>query len=151
MSQAGIVNIPEGGGITAINGINGITTSQVGSTVTIGIGVAGTVTTTNATPTTIISFPLGAVPGVYIMEGVISAFDTTDTAGAGYTWSASYRTTGAAGIEIGTDTGVIFEEVAMNAAGFDLTISGNSLLVQAVGIAATTIDWAAQFTFKFVS
>jgi hypothetical protein len=116
--------------------------------------VSGNVTTVDDTPTTIITFPLGAVPRTYTITGAITAFDVTDTAGAGYSFSGAYRTTGVAGTEINTQTGDIFEEAAMAAAGFDLLVVGNNLIVQVtgigVGLGGKTINWFAEFRFDLV-
>jgi hypothetical protein len=112
--------------------------------------VSGTVTTNNAVSTTCLTFPMGAVAGVYTIDGRITGFNTTDTAGAGYSFSGSYRTTGAAGIEIGTQDGFQFEEVAMAACDFDISAVGNNIIISVTGIALKTINWAAEFSYEFV-
>lgn len=112
--------------------------------------VQGTATTTDATPTTIITFALGSTPGVYSVQGSIEAFDITDIAGGTYAFTAGVRTTGAAAIQIGTEIKDIFEEAAMASADFDVFVSGNNLIVQVTGIAAKTIDWQSLFTYRFV-
>ncbi len=111
----------------------------------------GQVTTTDATPTTIISFALGAVPGVFYARGNIVAYDLTDVAGGAYDFSTGARTTGAAGTELGTEYKDVFEEAAMATADFNIIVSGNNLIVQVVGIVAKTIDWNAELTYRFVS
>lgn len=113
--------------------------------------ISGDVTTINATPTTIASFPLGATPGVYTFSGDITAYDVTDVAGASYGVIAGIRTTGAAGIEIGTQFDTNFEEPAMINADIDVTVAGNNVIFQVTGIAATTINWDALFNYRFVS
>jgi len=107
--------------------------------------VQGDVTTNNAVPTTCITFPLGAAAGAYVLDGRLTGFNTTDVSGGSYFFSAGARTTGAAGILIGTNFGVMFEEASMVASDFDISIVGNNLLVQAVGIAGKTINWSAEF------
>jgi hypothetical protein len=180
MSQAGIINtstgpVPptvatsyvtdSGTAVPALNVLNvltaessinidrGVETTGSGNTVTVLLTnrITGTVTTNNATPTTIISFPLGATPGVYFFDGDIVAFDSTDTAGAAYSFTSGMRTTGAAAIEIGTEFKDLFEEVAMSASDFNVIASGNSIVIQAVGIAAKTIDWNCYLNYRFVS
>lgn len=142
------------GGQTTVNNLNGIRTdgSSGGNVLTVQLTnrVQGVISTNDATPTNAITFPLGATPGVYTLDGLISAFDTTDTAGAGYFFSSSIRTTGAAGIEIGTEFTSEFEEVAMEPSDVAVLISGNNLLIQVTGIAAKAIDWLAQFTYTFI-
>lgn len=112
--------------------------------------ISGDVTTTDATPTTIITFALGATPGVYTFSGDITAFDSTDTAGGSYGVISGIRTTGAAAVEIGTQFNTNFEEPAMVTADIDVTTSGNNVIFQVIGIAGKTIDWDALFTYRFV-
>lgn len=112
--------------------------------------VTGAVTTTDATTTTIISLNLGSNPGVFIAQGDLTAYNLTDIAGASYTFEGAMRTTGAAAVEIGVEGKNVFEEVAMAAADFTISASGNNLIVQVTGIAGKTIDWNAFFTYRFV-
>lgn len=150
---ANVLNVV--GGSSTANSSNGIRTdgSSGSNTLTVQLTnrVQGTVTTANATPTTIISFSLGATPGVYTFSGDITAYDTTDIAGASYGVISGIRTTGAAAIEIGTQFNTNFEEAAMTTADIDVTVSGNNVVFQVTGIAATNIDWDALFTYRFVS
>lgn len=112
--------------------------------------ISGFISTMDATPTNIVSFPLGATAGVYSFQGSLEAFNTTDVAGAAYTWSAGVRTTGAAGVLIGTEFKDEFEEAAMSTADFDVQIVGNNLIVQVTGIALKAIDWRALIIYRFV-
>lgn len=112
--------------------------------------VRGNVTTTNATPTTIATLVLSATPGVYEINGSVAAFDVTDTAGASYSFTSGIRSTGALAIEIGTQFSTNFEELAMETADINVTVSGNSILIQVIGIAAKTIDWDCLFTYRFI-
>lgn len=142
------------GGDTSVNNNFGIRTdgSSGSNVLTIQLTnrVRGTVTTNNATPTTAVSFALGATPGVYEINGSVAAFDLTDVAGASYGFTSGIRSTGAAAIEIGTQFSTNFEEVAMTNADIDVTVSGNNVIIQVTGIAATTIDWDVLFTYRFV-
>lgn len=150
---ANILNVL--GSDTTANDNEGIRTdgSSGSNTLTVQLTnrVKGTVTTVDATPTAIITFALGATPGVYEINGSVAAFDVTDTAGASYGYISGIRTTGAAAIEIGTQFTTNFEEVAMTNADIDVTVSGNNVVIQVIGIAATTIDWDSLFTYRFVS
>jgi hypothetical protein len=141
-----------GGETTANNlfGIRTVNTAANTESVQLTNRVQGFISTNDATPNNIITFPLGATPGVYSFQGSIEAFDTTDTAGGAYTFTAAVRTTGAAAIQIGTEIKDVFEEAAMSTADFDITVSGNNLIVQVTGIAATAIDWRALVTYRFV-
>jgi len=111
----------------------------------------GSVTTSDATLTTIATFSLGATPGVYFIDGDFIGFDITDTAGAGYGFSSAFRTTGAAATEISTEFKDLFEEAAMAASDIFVAASGNNIVFQVQGIAAKTINWSCLFTFRFVS
>lgn len=113
--------------------------------------VTGSVTTIDATPTVTLTFALGATPGVYYISGDVLAFDTTDTAGAGYAFDSAVRTTGLAGTEIGTEFKDLFEEAAMSAADISVSVSANNLLVTVTGIALKTIKWNSFLTYRFVS
>ena len=108
---------------------------------------AGTVATTDATPTNVLSVDMGPFPGVLTIKGTVSAFDITDTAGAGYFFSGSYRTSGAAGTILGTKTEDSYVEAALNNASIALGVSGNSILIIVTGLAGKTIHWAAEFDY----
>lgn len=138
---------------SAANNDNGISTSGSGSTVDIILTnrSTGTVTTVDDTPTALLTFALGATPGVYIFEGNLIGFDTTDTAGGAYTFASGFRTTGAAAVEISTEFKDVFEEAAMAPCDFSIAASGNNFVLTVVGIAAKTIDWNAFLTFRVVS
>lgn len=143
------------GGDTTTNNDNGIQTdgSSGGNTLTVQLTnrATGQVTTVDATPTTIISFSLGATPGIFYFRGSIVAYDLTDVAGGAYDFSSGMRTTGAAATELGTEYKDVFEEAAMATADFNILASGNNLIVQVIGIAAKVINWNAEFTYRFVS
>lgn len=144
------------GGATTANNLNGIQTdgSSGGNILTIQLTnrATGAISTSDATPTNAITFSLGGTPSVFVFEGLIAAFDTTDTAGAGYFFTAAARTTGAAAILISApqfDTE--FEEAAMATADVNFTVSGNNVNVVVTGIVGKTIDWLAQFTYTRVA
>ena len=112
--------------------------------------ITGTITTTDATPTTLITLPLGAVAGTYIVEGDLTAYNTTDVAGASYTFVGAAVTDGATATEIGVENKNVFEQPAMTAADFALGVTGNDAFIQVTGIAGKTINWSALFTYRFV-
>lgn len=149
--QTNILNILSTDSIA--NNDNGTSTIGSGNTVTILLTnrQTGTTNTGNANPATILTFALGATPGVYYVEGDVIAFNTTDTAGAGYAFSSAVRTTGAAGTEIGTEFKDLFEEAAMATADIDISVSANDLLVTVTGIVGKSIDWNCLLTYRFVS
>lgn len=110
----------------------------------------GTVTTTDATPTTLMSVSLGATPGVFIAEGNLLGYNTTDLAGGAYTFTGAAVTTGAAATEISVEEKDVFEQAAMAAADFDISVSGNNIVVTVTGIAGKTINWSGYFLYRFV-
>lgn len=135
------------------NNDNGITTTASGDTLNVVLTNRATaqITTSDATPTTGLTFSLGATPGVFYFQGYISAFDTTDTAGACYSFVSGARTTGVVGTEIGTEFKDELEEAAMTNADFSISVSGNTFEVVLVGIAGKTINWNLYLTYNFVS
>lgn len=149
---ANILNVI--GGYTSTNNLNLIQTdgSSGGDTLTIQLTntLQGFISTMDATPTNIITFNLGATPGIYSFAGNVEGFNTTDIAGGTYFLKIAVRTTGAAGVIIGTDFSDFFEEAAMATADAIATVVGNNLLVQVTGIAATAIDWRALINYRFV-
>lgn len=179
MSQAGILNVSgaippdvpitfqtdDGNATSAANVIiftaedstdnddNGVTFTGSGNTVTLLLTNRATasVSTSDDTPTTALTFPLGAVAGVYYVEGSIVAFNSTDVAGGVYNFISGMRTTGAAATEIGTEDKAVFEEAAMADSDFAITVDGNNAIVEVTGIAGKTIDWNILLKFRFVS
>lgn len=139
---------------SSVNNLAGVQTrgDMAGNTVyvTLTNRINGFISTNDATPTTLITFALGLTPGVYHFDGSIEAFNTTDTAGGAYTFSSAIRTTGAAGVEIGTELKDLFEEAAMSTSDFTVSVSGNNLLVTVTGVAGKAIDWRGLMTYRFV-
>lgn len=135
------------------NGILTRANPNLGNTVDIVLTnrITGTVTTVNATPTIISTFPLGAIPGVYTFDVQIAAYDVTDTAGVGYFIEGSIRTTGAAGVVVGTPDKVINEEAPTVTCDANLTVSGNNAVITVTGIAGKTINWRVLSIYIFVS
>src|SRR6187402_447550 len=99
--------------------------------------IAGTVTTTDATPTAIITFPL-TVTGTYAIECRIAGYNTTGTLGAGYSLFGTARFDGANANLVGTPDKITNEEGGMSAANITMTVSGVNVLINAVGYAAQT-------------
>jgi len=140
-------NINDDNGIRVIANPNGSNNAVVQLT----NRITGTVTTTDATPTVLVTVPLGATPGTYIASGDLSAYNLTDIAGGSYTFAGAAVTDGVVGTEIGTEVRNIFEQAAMTAADFRFTVSGNDGVVTVIGIAGKTINWNCLFYYRFVS
>jgi len=110
----------------------------------------GTVTTTDATPTTCITFPMGSYPAVYAVKGQVSARNVTDAAGGCYNFKAAFRTTGSpafTGVLIDTAYGDEFEEAAMEDSSCEIVLDTNSFVVQVTGILAKEIHWSAEVEY----
>ena len=174
MSQAGIlVSGSSGGGVSSLTGDTGGAVSPLAGniniigadgltvvgnpatyTLTITPGTIGTVTTTNATPTTVLTIPLGATPGVYTFDAQIGGYDVTDTEAVGYTLVGAVRTTGAAAVLIAGQALDEFEEttpVDLTACTAVLNVTGNSAIFQVTGLAGKTIHWKASTQYIFAS
>lgn len=110
----------------------------------------GAVSTNDSTPTTIITFGLGATDAVFTLDGFISGLNTTASAGGGYFFSASVRTDGVTATAIGVEFTSEFEEAGMAAADVNVGVTGNNLIITVTGIPANTIDWLSQCTYSRV-
>lgn len=102
--------------------------------------ITGSVTTTDATPTTIASFSLGVTAAVFTFDIQIASFNATDVNGDGYSIFGSARTDGAIASLCGTPDKVVNEEVA-DTADANMVVSGNNVIIQATGIAGKTHRW----------
>ena len=130
---------------TTIDWIASITLTAVSD------GSLDQVQTTNATPTTLSTIVL-ADDTTYVIEARIVARDTGGTKRASYVrtvmahrQSAGSATLGGAGIEAD------FTDETTAAWDATFVVSGNNVLVQVTGEAATTIDWAADVVSTSVS
>lgn len=135
---------------------NGIRTIGSGDTVTVQLTnrYTGTVTTADATLTTILTIPMGATPGTFFVWGNVQAFESGTPSGATFGFSGGYRTTGGGApvaTEIGTEFHDEFKEVVLTDAEIFLAASGNNILLQVQGIAATSINWNALLEFRSVN
>lgn len=111
----------------------------------------GTVTTADATLTTVITFSLGATPGAFYLWGNAQAFDSATPAAGTYSFSAGYRTDGATATELGTEFHDDFEDPSLVTADIFLNTSGNDVLVQVQGVAATVVNWNIMLEFRQVN
>lgn len=156
--SANVLN--EIGGTTTANNANGIRTdgSSGSNTLTIQLTnrATGTVTTSDATPTTLITLALGVTPGVYTFDISIAGFAKAGAgtpAGCGYTIVGSVRTTGASAVLVPFQAVDHFEEAALQAPQPTavISVSGNNALVTVTGLAGFTIDWNGTLNYIFVS
>jgi hypothetical protein len=72
--------------------------------------------------------------------------------GEGASWRlfASSKTNGTTTTEIGSDASVNFKEASLATANVTFTAVGNAVLISAVGIAATSINWDALINYRQV-
>lgn len=138
------VNILGGPGID-VNGNAGTNTL----TISLNGGLEGTGTTIGATTADLITFPLGAIPGVYIFIIDIVGFDAITPLGVAYHVVAGARTTGAASTEIDNESTDDLEEGALKACDEDLLCVGNNAVVRVLGAAGKTITWRAVMSYTF--
>lgn len=146
-----------GGNVTIIGGSatsftdGGIRTDGGLNTLTIELTnrISGQVVTNDATPTTIITFPLGATPAVFSFTGFTTARSTGTGDGACYFFDSCFRTNGTTATEIGTEVPTFFEDTSLLTADTTITASGNNVLVQVTGILAT-VNWDGVLTFRRV-
>lgn len=150
---ANVLNVV-GGTTTDIN-TDGVQTdgSSGSNTLTVQLTnrLTGTLTTTDATLTTILTLPLGATPSVWFVGGDITAYDITDSAGAGYSLNAVVKTDGASATEVGVEYTTELEDAAMVTADLISSASGNNLLIRVQGIAGKTVNWYAKIEFDKVT
>lgn len=110
--------------------------------------IQGSVSTVDATPTTIITFPLTAT-GNYAFDINISAYNTTDTTGASYSLFVGVKSVGGVATKLNLEDKIVNEEVTMIPCNTSITASGNSMLVQVTGISAKSINWNAVGTYVY--
>jgi hypothetical protein len=141
-------------GIDATTNIdNGIRTTGSGSAVNVVLTnrTTGTVATANAALTTIITFPLGAVPGAYYISGNVQAFDPVTPGGSTFGFSGGFITNGISSTELGSDYHDEFESAGLATSDIFLTASGNNVLLQVQGVVGLTINWSALLTYRLVN
>ena len=102
---------------------------------------AVTVQTTDDTPTTLLSVTVGA-SSVVTLTGMLAAADSAYTAAVGGTFTITARRAGAGATALSNPVVIVESE---SAATFDAILSGNDLIVQVTGVAATTINWRAEY------
>lgn len=140
------INILGGPGIDVV-GVPGTNTL----TVSLNGGTEGTGQTIGAVTADLITFPLGAVPGVYLFKVDVVGFDAVTPLGAAYFLTGALRTTGAAGTELDDQATDDFEEGALVAGDVDLIASVNNAIIRVTGTAGKTINWRAVLTYTFRS
>jgi hypothetical protein len=75
------------------------------------------------------------------------SYDTTSNLGLSYKLTGGVRTTGGAAFLLPNQTADEFEEGIMNGCDNNLTVGGNSAIIQVKGVAGETINWRAVLTY----
>lgn len=109
----------------------------------------GTVTTSDATSTPLITFTPSVV-GSYTIESRICAYNTTDALGAGYSLFGTARFDGVNSNLCGSADRIVNEETGMGNCTATFTVSGANILINAVGLAGKTVNWSAVSLYTFV-
>lgn len=141
------------GGTTTTNNNNGIQTdgSSGSNTLTVQLTnrIVGTVTTNSAANSTLVSLPLGATPGAYIIRGSVGGFISASNSAAGYFFEGTAKTDGATATLVGGEFTSFQEDAAFSGstAFVNFDVSGNNAVIIVTGIAATTINWISKMEF----
>jgi hypothetical protein len=133
----------------------GIRTTGSGSTITVVLTnrISGQVSTTDATPTSIITLDLGLVSAVYAVTGYVvpivkSGVNTGD--GASYYFDSAFKTDGATATKIASEENTNLEDASLVDANISSSASGNDFVLSVVGIAGTDMNWDAVILFRRV-
>jgi len=133
---------PALGNITSLDG-SIIVTNGPGSIDLSASTAKGTASTVGATTQNLITVPLGATPGTFQFEARVKAFEATGPSGAGYNLYATFRTDGATATLIGQQP-ILNEDAALTDADAYFVASGNSAVLQVLGVTGLTISWSGE-------
>ena len=103
----------------------------------------GTGSTVGAVTANLITIPLGAVAGTFQFEARVKGFNATTPASCGYNITATFRTDGATATLVGNQP-VFNEDAALSAADAYFIASGNSAVLQVLGVTGLTVSWNAE-------
>ncbi len=109
--------------------------------------IINTVTTTNATPSNIVSMPVATGQTVRLVVDIIGISGNNRLRGRK---TACVKNIGGTLSIVGatiTDIVTTIGDVALATAGWDISISGTNIIVPVTGIAATTINWISNTTY----
>jgi hypothetical protein len=109
--------------------------------------VTGTGQTVGAVTADLITFSMGAVAGMRILEAKIEGFEATGPNGCAYNLICGARTSGAAATVVGIQDKYIAEDAAVVGADGNFVASANNIVVQVTGVAGLTINWKATLTY----
>jgi hypothetical protein len=106
--------------------------------------------TVGSVTTPIATMNLGAVAGNYAWEFYVSGYEPTAPSGTAYNILSCIRTTGAAATLVSTSDESFVEDPALATSDVQVTVSGNSVVVNAIGIAGLTINWNVIGIYTFI-
>lgn len=109
--------------------------------------IINTATTTNATPSNLVTIALATGQTMRVVVDIIAISGNNRMRGR--KTAAIKNISGTLSIVGATVTDIVppIGDVALAAAGFDISISGTNVIVPVTGITATTINWVANTTF----
>lgn len=110
----------------------------------------GSGSTIGAVTTPIATMNLGATPGNYAFQVYVSGYTATGPAGTAYSILACIRTNGATATLVATSDETFVEDPSLATSDIQVDVSGNSIVINAIGIVATTIDWNVVSTYVFI-
>lgn len=110
----------------------------------------GTATSTNASVEDLITHDLGLTAAVYRFEFKVAGRETTTGDGVGYSIFATAKTDGVASTIVSTTFIDADEDAALLLSDIDLVSSGNDVILQFTGVAATTINLSAVGSYVVV-
>lgn len=113
--------------------------------------MTATVTTDDATLTTLITFALGGTAGCFYVYGNVQAFNASNPAAGAYSFSGGFRTNGTIATELGIELHDEFEDLVLVSSDIFISSDGaNNVLLQVQGIAATSINWSGLMEYRRV-
>lgn len=111
--------------------------------------LTGTVTTSGAATSTIISFT-PTVVGTYSIEYRVAAYNSTSSLGAGYSLFGAIRFDGTDSHICDTFDEIVNEEGAMSGVDIFVSVSGADVLLSGTGYALQTIKWSAVGLYTYI-
>ena len=136
--------VPSGGVLNIVSGA-GISTTGAGNTVTISAtgSYTGTATTSDAAgqTQTIISIPV-TVASVIEISAQLAGIEATPLGVGGEINATVFRGSGSPSL-LDVSNKVVRASSAISAATFNVSVSGNNLIVTVTGVATKTIEWSA--------
>ena len=138
------------GGSSTINDNNGITTIGTPGTfteaVTLTNRITESITTTDDSDTSLVTFSLGSTPAVFSFDIEVVSFNMTDVNGDSYSIFGAARTDGITAVLCGTPDKIVNEEVA-DAAEADMVVVGNDVIIRVKGLVGKTFHWRTVATY----